>query len=136
MMNIFRILILLFIAPLANAGGDYFQVYVNDFRETSTNEYQIDFIQLSQPYGKEHVVDENLIVNLRYNCSVIFCSRYAPTIDQYHEAIRLLKSQAIKGTKINFGVISGGYEHMSDNMYQSNALEVYQGVVYSYESIK
>lgn len=82
------------------------------------------------------MVDENLIVKLRYNCSVIFCSRYAPTIDQFNEAIKLLKSKIIKGTKIKFGVISSGYEHMSENIYQSNALEIYKGVVYSYESIK
>ena len=126
-------LLLIPVSSLCHAGGDYFEVLVNDFKQIAEDEYQFEFTQLSQPYGKDHLRDEDLVIKLRYKCTKLICDSKLKNKENYHKAIKLLKTQAVKGKKIKFGIFGGGYSHIKDNVYQSNALKVYDNVVFSFE---
>ncbi len=125
---------LVFLMPVvASAHGDFFEVRVIDFTDKGGEEYRLHFIQLSQPYGETHKKDEEIIVHLRFKDS--FPEYKHPTKIEYIEAIKLLKEQISNSDRIRFGVIGRGYAKIkgTKNEYQSNALEIDRGVVYSYK---
>lgn len=133
--NMIKLLVtlLIFTSSISFASGDEFDILVNDFKETAENQYQFEFTQLSQPYGKDHLKNEDFIIKLRYKCTKLICNSKILHKKGYLTAIKLLKKQAVKGHKIKFGIMGGGYKHITENIYQSNALNVYDNVVYSFE---
>lgn len=132
-MNKFIALLLMFSSSVVFAGGDEFDVRVLSFSQIGESEYQFEFTQLSQPYGREHLKDQNFILKLRYKCEKLICNSNILSKPVYKDAIALLQQQAITGNIIKFGIMGGGYKHISGNTYQSNALKVYDNVAYSFE---
>jgi len=133
MKKITLVISLLVTSCFAYAGGDYFDVKVIDFSRVKENEYRFEFVQLSQPYGKKHKKDERLVVNLRYKCMLVICSKSMPSNIDFEQSIKHLSVIAVKDAIIKFGVVAGGYQKIKGNEYQSNGLELYEGVAYSYE---
>lgn len=126
-------LLLILVSSFALAGGDEFDVRVLSFSQIGEDEYQLEFTQLSQPYGRGHIKDQDLIIKLRYKCETLICSSNLLNQAAYNEAITLLRQQMAKGMLMKFGIMAGGYKHISGNVYQSNALKTYNNVVYSFE---
>ena len=130
------ILMLLMLVPVLAVGakGD-FDAKIIELRETGNDEYILRMIQLSEPYGYEHKHDTELVIHLRFQCPRYECDDPAtlPTLEEYHQAIELLKNQIAGSTIIKFGIVDRGYAQIAGtkNEYQSNALEVYDGIVCS-----
>jgi len=130
------ILAVLMLAPLIASGGrGSFDAKIIDFRETGNDEYVLRMIQLSQPYGYEHKHDTELVIHLRFQCPRYECddAESLPTLEEYHQAIELLKNQMTVSDIIKFGIVDRGYARIegTKDEYQSNALEVYDGIVCS-----
>ena len=130
------ILVVLSLVPhIATAERGSFDARILEFRETGNDEYTLKLMQLSQPYGYEHNRDTELVIHLRFQCPRYECNdaETLPTLDEYHQSIELLKNQMAGSDIIKFGIIDRGYARIqgTKNEYQSNALEVYDGIVCS-----
>ena len=130
------ILVVLSLVPhIATAERGSFDARILEFRETGNDEYILRMMQLSQPYGYEHKRDTELVIHLRFQCPRYECNdaETLPTLDEYHQSIELLKNQMAGSDIIKFGIIDRGYARIqgTKNEYQSNALEVYDGIVCS-----
>lgn len=113
----------------------YFDLQALELVDKGDNEYKFRFIQLSQPFGYKHKEDKEIVVHLRFKCPVYECldDDIYPTEKKYLAAIEFLKNQIAASDKIKFGVVDRGYAEIEGtlNEYQSNSLEIHEGVVCS-----
>jgi hypothetical protein len=127
MRTLFTVLGLLLLCPLAPvAGGDSFLAEIVSLTSKGDDEYRLELVPYSAQYGgKTNSLSRHIIVHLRFNrplftheCPV------CPTKAKYLAAIESLKTQAAKGGKSPFGVMSIGFEPIKGrkNEFQSNAL--------------
>lgn len=130
---IFMILVMF---PLAAAGekGE-FDAKIIELTQKGDDEYLLRIVQLSQPYGYEHREDREIVVHLRFQCPVYECTdaETQPTLEEFHQAIDLLKAQMEGSETISFGIVDRGFAKIdgTENEYQSNALEIHDGHVCS-----
>jgi hypothetical protein len=127
----------LFTSPPVVAGGDYFQAEVLDFRALGNDEYRIVLRQMTGVYGSDEVAAEPLVIYLRHD-ETAMRREHGASKEKYLAAIELLKQQIAQSTLIRFGVIGGmGTGRIippidgKPGEFQSNSLEIYEGVVYS-----
>ena len=130
MKNIYLFFILISLSSYAWSGGYDFEIKYVSFIEKGSQEYKIKFIPLSAPL-KNNIINKEIIIHLRYKTDEKYVTK-----KHYIESINLLKNN-IKNSKLNrFGRMGWGYKKIKGtlNEYQSNALKVYDGVVYSHHN--
>jgi len=124
--------ILLIPAPARCETGT-FDIRVIDMRETGSDEYLLDFVQLSEPFGYQHKEDHEHKVRLRFQCPVYECTEDGnlPTLKDYRDAIELLKQQIAASRTIRISVAGRGFAPVegTKDEFQSNGLYVRDGVV-------
>lgn len=128
--------VLLLLVPLIAMGErSAFDAKIIKLTEKGNDEYKLRMIQLSQPFGYKHNQDIELVIHLRFECPIYECSdeETQPTLKKYHQAIALLKNQLADSKTIKFGVVDRGFAEIEGekNEYQSNALEIVDGIVCS-----
>lgn len=128
-------MILVLVPHIAFGDRDTFEARIVEFRESGQDQYILRMIQLSEPYGYVHKNDRELVIHLRFECPLYQCNDAdtQPTLEEYHQAIEKLKDQMKASKTIKFGIVDRGFAEIegTKNEYQSNDLEIYQGVVYS-----
>lgn len=127
---------ILVIFPLtATAERGEFDAKIIELTEKGNDEYLLKMVKLSEPYGYEHHEDREIILHLRFKCPIFECTdaETQPTLEEFHQAIELLKSQMQSSETITFGIVDRGFAQIvgTENEYQSNALEIYDGHVSS-----
>ncbi len=127
MRTLLLVLGLTILSPLvALAGGDSFLAEIVSLRSESKNEYRLEVIKYTAPYGRTREgLPKRLIIHLRFNDRMFTRDcQVCPTKEKYLAAIESLKAQAAKGGKFPFGVMSDGYEPLAGRKgeFQSNAL--------------
>jgi hypothetical protein len=121
------ILALVALSPLTtHAGGDSFVAEIVSLTPEAKDEYRLELVQYSPPYGgKGERLPAHFVIHLRFSermfartCPV------CPTKGKYLAAIESLKVQAAKGGKFPFGIMSDGFEPIKGRKgeFQSNAL--------------
>jgi len=135
-MRSFLILTFLLLVPHSAFGDrDTFDAKVVELSASGNDEYILRMVQLSEPYGYVHKQDRELVIHLRFECPLYECNdaETQPTLEEYHQAITLLKDQMQLSKTIKFGIVDRGFAEIEGkkNEYQSNDLEIYQGIVYS-----
>ncbi|MDH5178049.1 MAG: hypothetical protein OEZ39_16215 [Gammaproteobacteria bacterium] len=128
---------ILAILPLTTfAGGDYFKAQVIEFSDKGKNQFKLKLNQLSQPFGKKHKGNREIIIHLQYMCPLKKCDgEYnKPTLQTYNSGIKLLRNQIEASKYIKFGVMGRGYKLIdgTKNQYESRGLKIHNDVVYSY----
>ena len=112
-----------------------FDAKVIDLEDQGQNEFILHLIQLSEPFGYKHKQDEDILIHLRFKCPLYECPDDGdnPSLKKYLAAITLLKKQIAASKKIKFGIVDRGYAKIDGkkNEFQSNGLDIYDGVVYS-----
>ena len=128
-------MVLVLVPQIALGERGSFDARVIELKQSGNDEYILRMVQLSEPYGYQHNRDRELVIHLRFECPVYECTdaKTQPTLEKYHQAIALLKSQINTSKTIKFGIVDRGFAQIegTKNEYQSNDLEVYQGEVYS-----
>lgn len=135
-MKILLILVLFVAIPQVAMGErGTFDAKVVALKDEGNNEFVLQFIQLSEPFGYKHKKDQEILIHLRFKCPLYECPDDGdnPSLAKYLEAIKLLKTQIAASNKIKFGVVDRGYAKIdgTKNEYQSNGLDVYEDTVYS-----
>jgi hypothetical protein len=117
----------LILCPLpAMAGGNSFLAEIVSLTSKAHDEYRLELIQYSPPYGGQGGgLPAHMVVHLRFKQSMFTrdCP-VCPTKEKYLAAIESLKAQAAKGGKFPFGIMSDGFEPIKGRKgeFQSNAL--------------
>ena len=117
MRTLLLVLGLTILSPLvALAGGDSFLAEIVSLRSESKNEYRLEVIKYTAPYGSTREgLPKRLIVHVRFNDRMFTRDcQVCPTKEKYLAAIESLKAQAAKGGKFPFGVMSDGYDRSPD----------------------
>ena len=135
-MKTFLIFVLLLAAPLTVMGErGSFDAKVIELKDLGKNEFILHIVQLSEPFGYVHKQDEDILIHLRFKCPLYECpdDEDNPSLKKYVSAIALLKKQIAVSRKIKFGIVDRGYAKIDGkkNEYQSNGLDVQDGIVYS-----
>ena len=135
-MKILLIFVVLLAAPLTVMGErGSFDAKVIELKDQGKNEFILHLIQLSEPFGYEHKQDKEILIHLRFKCPLYECPDDGdnPSLKKYLSAISLLKKEIAVSKKIKFGIVDRGYAKIDGkkNEYQSNGLDVYNGIVYS-----
>lgn len=127
--------ILLLVPQIAIGDRGAFDAEIIELTDKGNDEYKLRIIQLSQPFGYKHKQDKELVIHLRFECPLYECTdeETQPTLKKYHQAIALLKNQLTVSKTIKFGIVDRGYAEIEGevNEYQSNALEIVDGIVCS-----
>ena len=112
-----------------------FEARILALQDEGNDEYSLQIVKLSEPYGYTHKQDEEIIIHLRFQCPLYECTDMdtQPTLEEYHQAIDLLRQHQVTEEIIKLGVVDRGFAQIkgTENEYQSNALEVVDGVVCS-----
>ena len=120
---------------LVTAEMGVFEARILALQDEGNDEYSLQLVKLSEPYGYTHKQDEEIIIHLRFKCPLYECTDIdtEPTLEEYHQAIDLLRRQQAAAEIIKIGVVDRGFAQIkgTENEYQSNALEVVDGVVCS-----
>lgn len=128
------VVLILFPAVLAGEMGS-FDVRILELRDKGNDEYALKLVQLSEPYGYKHKKDREITIHLRFKCPTYECTDpdTQPTLKEYHQAIDLLKQRLSSKSVTRFGVAGRGFALIegTKNQYQSNALEIKDGIVCS-----
>ena len=129
------------LAISALAGGDSFEAEILSFTDKGDEEYRMEIMQYSTPYGSDPAFKPyKIVIHLRF---------YAPAFgkkppsyasrEKYSEAISSLKEQTKRGGRFHFGIMADGYIPIkgAKSEFQSNTLSILEEhggrkVVYSF----
>src|SRR5260370_24808296 len=100
---------------VATAGRDSFLAEIVSLRSESKNEYRLEVIKYTAPYGRTpERLPKQLIIHLRFNDRMFTRDcQVCPTKEKYLAAIESLNAQTAKGGKLPFDAMSHCYEPLS-----------------------
>lgn len=120
----------------AEAGGSSFTAEITAFEYHGNDEFTIILQQYTLPYSPDIIEPRTLILHLRHKTH-IFKSSTLRTEEEYRRGINLLLQQYRQGGMFQFGVWANGFTPIDGHPgeYQSNGLNVIDGVVMSWADI-
>jgi hypothetical protein len=131
--NIAILLLSLFAALPAAAGGYVFKAEVLDFRAEGNDAYRM--VLIANPFGDDLGPTELMIVHLGHDEAVTRkVPKEALSKESYLAAIALLQQQIAQSPIIQLGVMGGGLTPIEDKPgeFGSYSLSIEEGIVYSW----
>ena len=110
----------------ALAGGDSFEAEILSFTDKGDEEYRMEIMQYSTPYGSDPAFKPHkIVIHLRFYARAFGLNPpFYASREKYREAIDNLKEQAKHGGHFQFGIMADGYTLIkgTKNEFQSNTL--------------